>query len=751
MHRIASVTLATILSLPILAAVASPTSSPKLQPTSKKSSQKAGTPAAKKSKSSGPAKVAAKPVDKSKARRFDEVAPRGEELRGIWITTDEPRDWNGEMKKLKNHGLNAVFVRVAQGGKAIYPSKVLPQDQWATDSGEDELAKAIDAAHRNGLQFHAWKVSYHLSSPKFRPPGSAAHSFYDRLVREDRLLRDSKGVQTHWLNPADPRNQDLEARVAAELVQRYDVDGYHLDYIRYPDSSPGFDFRFGAVARCEFEKSLGKPVADWPADVISGSLKQRYDDWERDNVTNTVRKIHSGVKRHRPEVLVSAAVRRGMKTIPSLDFHRAFLKQDWARWAREGLIDFVVPMTYFRDSDDFREELERDLSYVRGRLPLVAGIGNWQLATAGDLVEQVRIARELGADGFVLFSLDADDISQQLTALAAGATRQPTAPAIGTHRFEFLVSKEIVARRYGPFVVEAGRSASVKIKPAKSAPEGDSTIVADICMEDLQGKRLDEPRRVTFKNDRTETLTFTASKTAVRPVIRVLAGKSLRVASVVRGPILEPCASSEFAENQRREQPPQPSGSGLRVGVYFNGVGANSILETLQSESGISPVLVFHLRPNHLAVIDVLILPQLADLSDLSIENSQALRAWVERGGRLILTRDAAGIRWHPRLFAEIGTGDRIAGGRTVQLSTSLRGFSKGTKFDHECSDHVQLKLGSAGKQLVVEQKTGKPIVAAGRVGKGTVILNGLVPGYKEEAGHHTNSSRLLIALVHYR
>ena len=73
---------------------------------------------------------------------------RTEELRGVWIPTDSPRDWDALMKKLKDHGLNAAFVRVAQGGKAIYPSEIVPQDQWAADTGEDELAKAIEGATR---------------------------------------------------------------------------------------------------------------------------------------------------------------------------------------------------------------------------------------------------------------------------------------------------------------------------------------------------------------------------------------------------------------------------------------------------------------------------------------------------------------------------------------------------------------------------------------------------------------------------
>ena len=60
-------------------------------------------------------------------------APKGE-LRGFWIHTYRPTDWDVVMAKAKAGGLNAAFVRIGRGGNVIYPSKYLPRDAWAEEA-----------------------------------------------------------------------------------------------------------------------------------------------------------------------------------------------------------------------------------------------------------------------------------------------------------------------------------------------------------------------------------------------------------------------------------------------------------------------------------------------------------------------------------------------------------------------------------------------------------------------------------------
>jgi hypothetical protein len=571
-------------------------------------------------------------------------------------------------------------------------------------------------------------------------------------------LRNSKGEQTSWLNPSDPRNHDLEVRVAGEIVERYAVDGYHLDYIRYPasgDGEPGFDAHYDAVSRKEFEKHLGGTVKNWPDDVESGSLKMQYEDWERDNLTRLVKRIRTEVKAKRPGTLMSAAVWR------KVHLYRTWIKQDWPRWSREGLLDFVVPMCYEKDLDTFRSVLARDLSQVCGRVPYVAGIGNYRLYTAEALVDQVQAAREIGTDGFVLFSInDPTDetnpkvfykglVDRQLAALAAGSTKSPATPGLGGPRLEFAFSPGVIDRRYQYLAVESGELNQVKVRVPKNSSPAELRLTSTI--EDLKGRRIGDEQVVSLKSGNEMTIPIMASSTPVRPVVRGSMGQgSAARPFVLRGPIVDPVTTSEYAEMRARLKPPVIDGPGTKVGVYFNGLGANAIVDALGLAKGVTAVHIFRLEPAHLAEIDVLILPQLIELADLTPANIKAMRAWIEGGGRIILTRDAVGLRWHPRLFPEIGRGVALASGKSVQVGVSIRGFAKGNRFDHEFKDHAQLTVKSTAKVLLTETKSGKPVAASGKLGKGTVILNGLVPGNDEESDANCNSMRFLIALVHY-
>ncbi|MDH7568818.1 MAG: family 10 glycosylhydrolase, partial [Armatimonadota bacterium] len=332
-------------------------------------------------------------------------APKGE-MRGFWIHTYGPTNWEAVMSRAKAGGLNAAFVRVGRGGNTLYPNGLLPVDPWAREAGGDELQRAIEAARRHGLKFHAWRVMYHL--------GSAPEAYRRQLAAEDRLVRDPAGRQFPWANPGDPRNQDLEYRVAMDLVSRYRVDGLHLDYVRYPDD-PHYDFDYGPVSRAEFERATKRKVERWPEDVRSGGLADVYEEWQRDNISRLVQRIYAGVKREKPGVQVSAAVWRNYPTCVRS------VRQDWPRWVRAGWLDFVVPMNYVLSAADQGDAVRRQREYMGDARPLMAGIGNWQLQTPLQTLEQIRAARAAGAKGFILFSYNDPDIVDLLEVLGAGA------------------------------------------------------------------------------------------------------------------------------------------------------------------------------------------------------------------------------------------------------------------------------------------------------------------------------------------
>ena len=78
-------------------------------------------------------------------------------------------------------------------------------------------------------------------------------------------IREQSDKVAAFLNPAMPENREYALSFVREIAERYDIDGYSLDYCRYPDMFGDFsDF-----SRRDFERYLGAEVERWPEDVFS--------------------------------------------------------------------------------------------------------------------------------------------------------------------------------------------------------------------------------------------------------------------------------------------------------------------------------------------------------------------------------------------------------------------------------------------------------------------------------------------------
>lgn len=147
--------------------------------------------------------------------------------------------------------------------------------------------------------------------------------------KQAKLCKFYKG--SWYLDPGNPGTENYLARIVNEITSRYDVDGIHLDYIRYPDHPETFP------DKDSFRKyGKGKDLATW----------------RRDNITRIVKRIYSGTKKLKPWVKVSCAPvgkyndtsrysSRGWNA-----YHTVY--QDAQRWLTEGIQDILFPMMYFK-------------------------------------------------------------------------------------------------------------------------------------------------------------------------------------------------------------------------------------------------------------------------------------------------------------------------------------------------------------------------------------------------------------------
>jgi uncharacterized lipoprotein YddW (UPF0748 family) len=388
-----------------------------------------------------------------------EAAPRPEARRGLWVLCqgsqrllDQPEKIPQLLEDAQALAVTDLFVQVYRGGRAWFDSSLADSEPWRRvqeSAGQDTLKELIPRAHAAGLRVHAWvnvlSLANNLSAPLLRDLGrdavlmdQAGRSLLDypelEVPQPDRRYY-RMGTPAVWLDPAAPGVAPRLAETFAELVSRYpELDGIHLDYIRYPGVLPfapgsrfgvGLDLGHGPKSRERFLAETGLR-APRPPDQLGNA--NRWDEWRREKVTELVRAIRDAARYVKPDIQVSAAVWAFSD--------RAYLSigQDWRRWLEEGLVEFAVPMAYTLDGRLFRYHAEAysgDPNHGR----IWPGVGAWLFSNRPErAVEQVRIAREAGAPGDALFSwdsiVDAPALRQALVAEVASRTGS-AAPATG--------------------------------------------------------------------------------------------------------------------------------------------------------------------------------------------------------------------------------------------------------------------------------------------------------------------------------
>ena len=189
-----------------------------------------------------------------------------------------------------------------------------------------------------------------------------------------------------------------------------------FDYIRYP----GRDGCFCPGCRERFEAVLGRKVADWPRDLRRDkALERAWLDFRREQITRVVREVHRRVKAARPACRISAAVFRNWPV------DRDSVGQDWKLWCDRGWLDFVCPMDYTPHDAQFEGWVRQQLAWA-GKVPCYPGIGLsvWSDPTdVAKVIEQVTLARRLGAKGFTIFEYRAPVPDTVLPLCGQGLTR----------------------------------------------------------------------------------------------------------------------------------------------------------------------------------------------------------------------------------------------------------------------------------------------------------------------------------------
>ncbi len=337
------------------------------------------------------------------------------EWRCLWVDSWQPGFLTAEqcdrlLENARRYHFNTLFVEVRRCADAYYRSSLEPRAANLVEKDFDPLAYLITKGHQEPpVQIHAWVVVYRAwVSKEKRVPDDRQHVVHrhSEWIAVNRS-GDREAPEGYYLDPGLTEVQDYLVAVMRDLMEKYDIDGLHLDYVRYP----GADWGYGPRSVDRWRKATGRTGIPAPDDPS-------WCSWRREQVTSLVRRIYAELAMRRPGALLSpAAITWGgleMGYEKSSTMTQTF--QDWFDWEKEGIIDFGCPMNYKRahyadQAEDFTEWIRGPLN-IPDRRPLVVGLAGW-LNTTENTLRQIEQARRLGAEGVSVFSYQNPTASPQ--------------------------------------------------------------------------------------------------------------------------------------------------------------------------------------------------------------------------------------------------------------------------------------------------------------------------------------------------
>jgi len=325
--------------------------------------------------------------------------------RYFWVVRDDltdPATIDSLIERADEAGANGLIVQVVGRAEAYYASSILPRADF--QEGFDPLAYLTARAKPRGMEVHAWVNAFLVwSAPS--APSDTAHVWWacpewfmtDRYGRSTRDYTrdecDAASIVGATLSPAVPEVREFLAAIAVEIALNYDVDGIHLDYIRYPN--PSFGFEPPAVGA--FFMETGLDALDlYRSQGVPEGLASLWADWRTEQVTLTVSTVREALRSESPGTLLSAAVMADPLEAP------VQYSCEWRSWLQDGLVDFVCTMAYTSNAARALELAELGTATCPERV--VHGIGVFNQPTASALPAASE-ALNRGAGGVCIFSL----------------------------------------------------------------------------------------------------------------------------------------------------------------------------------------------------------------------------------------------------------------------------------------------------------------------------------------------------------
>ena len=265
------------------------------------------------------------------------------EQRCIWLrpaASSSEATVKKTVAEIKKYGFNSVCIEAIFDNTTIFP---VPEgsllEQNPSFGGKDILKNYIEEFHKNDIEVTLWvscyRIGYKGSANTNRSVAMKKPEWLNISQNGQNFVNNEYG-DAFFLNPALPEVKDFILSTYRYLLETYAIDGFQLDYVRYPENSTG-NYGYDDYTKKLFKEKYGYSQAP----VASGG--QGWKEWcelRCSFVTDLVSSVGALIDEVRPDVYFSVDV------APDYTTSNSKMCQDTSKWISNGLVDIVYPMAY---------------------------------------------------------------------------------------------------------------------------------------------------------------------------------------------------------------------------------------------------------------------------------------------------------------------------------------------------------------------------------------------------------------------
>ncbi len=371
--------------------------------------------------------ICASVYEKADILRYTTIESRKAQNRAMWYRAYETSDEQVRetIEKMVSLNVNTIYLESFYDGYFIGYIDVDGIEHSQNTGSYDALEGFVRIGHEYGIEVHAWCENFFTGY--LNKDGTLSSPILQKY--SDKLLMDSEGNEFYYyneratfvfLNPNDRVCRDLVLSVYRQIIEKYDVDGLHLDYIRFPELNYGKnDYGYNEDIIADFAKATG--IQGDPRKFADGSSnKKAWTEFRCGIITSFVGEVFDMVCDTDPDIWLSCAI------YPDQNYAKNSIFQDVETWVNNGWMDEVFSMTYSGDNDFVYQNAAHYAKICKDKCFYSTGLAAFMDTSKLNFAYQLTDVAKAGADGVAVFALSnisPDTYQYQIT---LGGFRDPS-------------------------------------------------------------------------------------------------------------------------------------------------------------------------------------------------------------------------------------------------------------------------------------------------------------------------------------